>query len=91
MKTTISVSVDKQAKDAAQAVAKEIGIPLSSLLNAYLKEIAVTGAVRFEAAEPMTPQMEKIIEQAEKEIAAGELSGPFRSAKELFTHLDSLA
>ena len=40
--------------------------------------------------EPMTPKMEKIIAQAEKEIAAGEVSGSFETKEELFGFLDSL-
>jgi hypothetical protein len=38
----------------------------------------------------MTENMEKIIEQAEKEIAAGQTSGPFETLEEMFEHLDSL-
>lgn len=91
MKTALlNVKVDPQVKARAQAVATSIGIPLSTLVNAYLVEIAATGQVHFAAAEPMTPKMEKIIERTQKEIEAGELSGPFRTTKELIDHLDSL-
>jgi hypothetical protein len=38
----------------------------------------------------MTEKTEKLIEQAEKEVAAGELSGPFETLEEMFAHLDSL-
>lgn len=41
--------------------------------------------------EIMTPQMEKIIAQAEKEIAAGEVSAPFETEEELLSFLDSLS
>ncbi len=36
----------------------------------------------------MTDKMEKLIAEAEKEIAAGEVSGPFESLEEMFEHLD---
>ena len=91
MKTAvINFKTDDATKIKAQAVAKQIGIPLSNLLNAYLYEFASTGSVHFTASEPMTEEMEKIIEQAEKEIAAGEVSGPFETLEEMFAHLDSL-
>ncbi len=91
MKTAIvNFKTDDATKAKAQAVAKQIGIPLSNLLNAYLYELASTGSVHFTASEPMTEEMEKIIEQAEKEIAAGEVSGPFETLEEMFAHLDSL-
>ncbi|MES2971638.1 MAG: hypothetical protein V4702_04920 [Patescibacteria group bacterium] len=90
MKTVISVKTDVSTKLRAQSVAKQIGIPLSTLINAYLRDLASSGTVHFSAPEPMTPQMEKIIEQAERDIAAGDVSGPFKTSKELFDHLDNL-
>ncbi len=77
-------------KRQAQAVAKRIGIPLSTLINAYLRDLALRGEVHFTAPEPMTPAMEKIIEQAEKEIAAGELSPAFESTEEMIAYLENL-
>jgi addiction module RelB/DinJ family antitoxin len=91
MKTaTVNFKTDDATKAKAQAVAKQIGIPLSNLLNAYLYELAATGSVHFTVSEPMTEKMEKLIEQAEKEIKAGETSGPFETTEELFAHLDNL-
>lgn len=90
MITTMTIKIDKGLKLNAQRTAKQIGIPLSTIINAYLREMAATGHVEFTAAEPMTPQMEKIIAQAEKEIKNGETSGPFETAEELFKHLDGL-
>ena len=91
MKTAIiNFKTDESTKAKAQAVAKQIGIPLSNLLNAYLYELASTGSVHFTASEPITEKMEKLIEQSEKEIAAGEVNGPFENLEEFFAHLDSL-
>jgi addiction module RelB/DinJ family antitoxin len=91
MKTaTINFKTDEATKSRAQKVANQIGIPLSNLLNAYLYELANTGSVHFTTSEPMTEKMEKLIEEAEKEIAAGEVSGPFESLEEMFKHLDNL-
>lgn len=91
MKTAvINIKVDEQVKKRAQAVAGSFGIPLSTLVNAYLVELANTGQIHFTTVEPMTEKMEKIIEQAQKEIAAAETSGPFETLEELFDHLDNL-
>jgi addiction module RelB/DinJ family antitoxin len=91
MKTaTVNFKTDDATKAKAQAVAKQIGIPLSNLLNAYLYELANTGSVHFTASEPMTDKMEILIAEAEKEIAAGSISGPFETLEEMFEHLDSL-
>jgi len=91
MKTaTVNFKTDEATKIKAQKVANQIGIPLSNLLNAYLYELANTGSVHFTASEPMTEKMEKLIAEAEKEIAAGEVSGPFETLEEMFKHLDNL-
>lgn len=91
MKTAVlSVKVDENTKKRAQAVAKSVGIPLSTLVNAYLIELSETGQVHFTASEVMTKKMEKIIEEAEIEIAAGEVSEEFISAEEAIAHLKQL-
>lgn len=91
MKTAIlNVKVDEGVKKRAQAVAGSFGIPLSTLVNAYLIELGETGQVHFSAVEIMTPRMEKLIEQAEKEIKAGETSGPFETSEEAISYLKAL-
>lgn len=91
MKTaTVNFKTDEATKIKAQKVAAQIGIPLSSLLNAYLYELASTGTVHFTASEPMTEKMEQLISEAEREIAAGDVSGPFETLEEMFEHLDKL-
>ena len=88
MKTAIlNVKVDEQVKKRAQAVAGSFGIPLSTLVNAYLMELAETGQIHFSAVEVMTPQMEEIIEAAQKEIEAGETLGPFETTEEAINYL----
>jgi len=88
MKTAVlNVKVDDQVKKRAQAVAGAFGIPLSTLVNAYLIELAETGQVHFSAVEIMTPRMEQIVEKAQKEMEAGETVGPFETAEEAIDYL----
>lgn len=91
MKTAvINFKTDSVTKLKAQNIASKLGIPLSSLLNAYLHELVSTGRVTFGAAEPMTKKMEAVIAEAEEDIAAGRMSGPFNTAEEAIEHLNSL-
>jgi addiction module RelB/DinJ family antitoxin len=91
MKTAVlNVKVDEQVKKQAQMVASSFGIPLSTLVNAYLMELATTGQIHFSAVELMTPKMEKLVEEAQKEIEAGEVSEPFNTAQEAIAYLKSL-
>jgi addiction module RelB/DinJ family antitoxin len=91
MKTaTINFKTDEATKLKAQDVSGRLGIPLSNLLNAYLHELVATGSIHFTVAEHMTEEMEKMIAQAEADIAAGDVSGPFENLEDMFAHLDSL-
>ena len=87
MKTTISVSVDKDTKALAQVLAKSMGLTLSTLVNSYLKQVVITRRVEIFAPEPMTPKMEKLIGEAEKEIALGETVGPFDNVEDFIAAL----
>lgn len=69
MNTVISVKTDKATKEAAQAVAKSAGLNLSSLVNAYLKQVVATRRIELYAPEPMSSELERVIETVEREIA----------------------
>lgn len=86
----LSVKVDEDVKKRAQAVAGSFGIPLSTLVNAYLNELAETGQIYFMASEPMTKKAERLIQQAESDIAAGDVSDRFSSADEAIKHLNKV-
>ena len=47
MKTLLNVKTDKDVKEKAQKIAKGIGLPLSSVINAYLKEFIRSKEVTF--------------------------------------------
>ena len=75
--TILSLKTKKQVKELAQMRAKQLGIPLGTLVNAFLRDLGQTGEVHFTIAEPITPKMAKIIEEMRTEIANGETYGPF--------------
>lgn len=87
MKTVISVRLDKEVKESAQEVANSAGLTLSTLVNAYLRQVAATRRIEIFAPEPMTPKMEKIIESVEAEIAAGKISKPFDNPQDFLADL----
>ncbi|MCB0541778.1 MAG: hypothetical protein KDE33_30025, partial [Bacteroidetes bacterium] len=47
MKKLITVKVDSNIKDEAQRVAKDLGIPLGSIINGYLREFVRVKSVSF--------------------------------------------
>src|SRR5579875_1884572 len=75
--TILSLKTKKQVKELAQIRAKQLGIPLGTLVNAFLRNLGQTGEVHFTVAEPITPKMAKIIEEMRAEVAKGDTYGPY--------------
>lgn len=89
MTTVISVRLDKDIKTSAQEVAKSAGLSLSTLINAYLRQVVATRRIELYAPEQMTPHLEELIEKVEKSINAGNISKPFKNAKDFIADLNS--
>ena len=87
MNTVISVKIDKDVKASAQEVANSAGLTLSTLVNAYLRQVAATRRIELYAPEPMTPKLEKLIEEVESELKSGKASKHFDSVDEFLADL----
>ena len=87
--TILSLKTKKQVKELAQMRAKQLGIPLGTLVNAFLRDLGQTGEVHFTIAEPITPKMAKIIDKMRAEIAQGDTYGPY-AIDEAEAFLDSI-
>lgn len=89
MKTQINLKIDSNIKKNAQKRAKELGLSLSSVVNATLGQFARTGELELSVAPKMTPYLEELVKEARKEYKLGKTSGPFDSSKDLMKHLNS--
>jgi len=72
-------------------LAKNFGLPLSAIVNTYLREFVREKRVVF--SEPPMPNAKtrKILDQAISDIKTGKnLVGPFESAEEMDNFLDSI-
>jgi len=86
----INIKTDKEVKDKAQEIAKEIGLPLSSVVNAYLKEFVRERAVRFSVEPEVRPEVGKLLKQASKDYKKRKnIAGSFKTAEEMDTYLDA--
>ena len=91
MQTVIHIKSDKEVKENAQRAAKELGLTLSDVINASLRNFIRTREVIFSHTPRMTPKLEKIIAKVEKDIKSKKnIYGPFHGAKEANEFLDSL-
>ena len=70
----INLKTDPKTKKAAQKVASELGISLSSLINGFLKDMIQTKTVEFSADEEVpSAYMIKALKESGKDIEAGRL------------------
>ena len=91
MKTVINIKTDRATKEKAKQLAQELGFPLSTLVNSYLKHFVRTREVHFSVDPHMTPKLEKIIEEAERDFAQGKNISPLLSSPEsVEQYLDTL-
>lgn len=91
MNTVIHIKSDKEVKENAQKLARELGLNLSDVINASLRNFIRTREIYISAVPRMTPELEKILGPIEKDIKKGKnLSPGFSTAEEMDEYLDSL-
>lgn len=89
--TVISVKTDKKTKREAQKVAGELGIPLSTVLNAYLRQFVREREVRVSVTPVLKPAKVRELERIMKDVEEGKnLSPAFTSAEGMDRYLDAL-
>jgi len=82
------IKTNKELKQKAQKLAKEMGLPLGTLVNNYLRNFIVDRQAIFNAPIP-NRKTQVAIEASRKEFKAGQTAGPF-SAVEFISHLKKL-
>lgn len=89
MKTVLNVKTDKDIKERAQRLAKHLGIPLSTVVNAQLKAFVDSGEFRVSREPELRPEVKKELEKAIKEARAGKNVSPtFKTAAEAIAWLN---
>ena len=86
----INIKTDKEVKERAQEIARELGLPLSSVVNAYLKEFVRERAVRFSVEPEIRPEIGKLLKRARIDYKKRKnIVGPFKTANEMDLYLDA--
>lgn len=84
MKTTVHIKVDKDIKDKSAKIASRLGLSLSAIINASLRNFIKTETFSVSTGKEMTPYMESWLSEIENDIKAGKnMSKPYASAEEL--------
>lgn len=91
MNTVIHVKANREVKVNAQRLARDLGLSLSDVINASLRNFIRTREVYFSHTPRMTPELEKLLDRVEADIKnKRNLSKAFRSAEAMDRYLDSL-
>jgi antitoxin component of RelBE/YafQ-DinJ toxin-antitoxin module len=90
-KTILNVKLSKSLKQDAQALADEIGVPLSTIVIANLKEFVRSRSLTVSALPRLKPEIEKELGQAISDYRKGKnISSTLHSGKEVADYLKAL-
>ena len=78
----INTRVDAITKRQAQKIAEEMGLSLSSLFRAFLKQFVRTKSISFNVSEKPTDYLLKTLAQSEKDVKEGFVSPSFDNAED---------
>ena len=91
MNTVIHIKSNKEVKENAQELARELGLSLSDVINASLRNFIRTRQLVFSDIPQMTPELEKLLGEVEKDIKNKKnLSKAFSAPSDMDKYLDSL-
>lgn len=92
MKTIINIKADSNVKIKAKKIADDLGLSLSAVINAYLKQFIRNKAVYFSAAPSiMTPELEELLGRIEPDLKKDKnISSALATAKDIKKYLSSL-
>ena len=87
----INIKTDKQVKEHAQKLAKELGLSLSDVVNSSLRNFIKSRSVYYSAIPHMTSELEYLLGKVEKDVKANHnISAGFSSFEEIENHLNGL-
>ena len=90
MNTVIHVKANKEVKENAQKLAAKLGLSLSAVINASLRNFIRTRELVFSDVPVMKPELEKLLDKVENDIKHNRnLSPRFKKAEEFIKSLKS--
>jgi addiction module RelB/DinJ family antitoxin len=90
--TSLHIKIEPSIKEQAQKTADELGLSLSAVVKAFLREFIRTKRLSVDARSlPEIPnaRTQRILKQADEDIKAGRVIS-FKNDKEALSYLDSL-
>ncbi len=91
-KVVVNIKTDFETKEAAQLLANELGLTLSALINAQLKQFIYHRRLVLDAPYPVIAvdaKTEKTLDEVYKEVEAGQVSKSFDNVDDFLKDLKS--
>lgn len=89
-KTILNIKTDPQTKQQIQEFAAELGVPVSVIMNAQIKQMLRDRKIILSTELEPTPYLVKIMEQVESDLAANKNMTRAMNTKEAVAYLSSL-
>lgn len=86
--TSIHVKIESDIKDQAQKTAEELGLSLSAVMKALLKQFIRTQRLSVGVGEEPSVYMIEALKKSDKEYKDGNTSPSFANVKDSFKWLD---
>jgi len=87
----INIKADVDVKKSAQKIAHDLGLPLSGVINAFLKDFIRSRSISFSSMPHMTQALESVLGKVEDDLKTGKNMSPvFSSSREANNYLDNL-
>lgn len=84
----ITTKIDLPTKRQAMKTAAELGLPLSVVIKAFLKQFITTRSITFRTSEEPSDYLKSVIKKAEENYRKGNTSPAFRNAKDAIRYLE---
>jgi len=86
---TINIKTEPKLKAEAQLIAKELGLDLSSIIRAQLKDLVRNRKISFDLNEEPSEYLIQSLKESEADRKAGRTKS-FKNVKDAVSYLDSL-
>ena len=84
----VTTKIDPQTKKQAMETAEDLGLTLSAVIKAFLKQFISTKSITFSRSEEPSDYLKTVIKKAEENYRKGNTSPAFRNAKDAIKYLE---
>ena len=87
--SVINIKTDSEVKKEAKKIASDLGMTLSGVINAYLKQFVRVKSVNFSLEEKASPYLLKALLESQNDIKKGAVYS-FKNEKEAIDFIDKI-